>query len=139
MRRIPDDIQRELNRLAHSLAQATYTAHRRLLETEALLMLKAGHSSADVIARLDTFAVKRTALWCPSNVTPKSWQCAASCCPAVRAGALARTRTWSRNQTWPGPVRAGARAHFVAEVDPCQSSTRGHTRAHAGRTRQQPE
>ena len=58
MRHLPDDIKREINRLAHALAQWNFTEHRRRLEAEALALLKAGRTQGDVLAMLDTQAVR---------------------------------------------------------------------------------
>ena len=58
MRHLPDNIKREINRLAHALAQWNFTEHRRRLETEALALLKAGRTQGDVLAMLDTQAVR---------------------------------------------------------------------------------
>ena len=58
MRKLPDDIKREINRLAHALAQWNFTEHRRRLGAEALALLKAGRTEADVLALLDSRAVQ---------------------------------------------------------------------------------
>jgi len=46
MRRLPDEIKRGIIRLAHALAQAGYTEHRRQLEAEALALMRAGRNRA---------------------------------------------------------------------------------------------
>jgi hypothetical protein len=58
MRRLPDDIKREVNRLAHALAQWSYGEHRRRLEVEALALLRAGHDQRDVLDRLTSRAAR---------------------------------------------------------------------------------
>ena len=58
MRRLPDDIKREVNRMAHALAQWDFTEHRRRLEAEALALLKAGRSRDDVLAQICAQAVR---------------------------------------------------------------------------------
>ena len=52
MRRLPDEIKRGINRLAHALAQAGYTEHRRQLEAEALALMRAGRNPGEVLAQL---------------------------------------------------------------------------------------
>ena len=49
MRRLPDELKREVNRMAHALAQWSYGEHRRRLEAEALALLKAGQTPASVL------------------------------------------------------------------------------------------
>ena len=52
MKRLPDEIKKEINRLAHALAQWSYTEHRRRLEAEALALLRAGRSLGEVLQDL---------------------------------------------------------------------------------------
>ena len=54
MKRLPDDIKHEINRLAHALAQWSFTEHRRRLEAEALALLRAGRSLNEVLQELGT-------------------------------------------------------------------------------------
>ena len=51
-RRLPDGLKREVNRLAHALAQATYTQHRRRLASEAVALLQAGRTHDEVLTQL---------------------------------------------------------------------------------------
>jgi hypothetical protein len=48
-RKLPEELRRHINRLAHALAQWSYTEHRNRLELEAATMLKAGRSHAEVL------------------------------------------------------------------------------------------
>lgn len=48
-RKLPEELRRHINRLAHALAQWSYTEHRNRLELEAATMLKAGRSAAEVL------------------------------------------------------------------------------------------
>ena len=57
MKRLPDDIKQEINRLAHALAQWSFTEHRRRLEAEALALLRAGCSLGEVLQDLGANAV----------------------------------------------------------------------------------
>jgi hypothetical protein len=52
MRRLPDDVKREVNRLAHALAQWSYAEHRRRLEAQALALLRGGIQPGEVIGKL---------------------------------------------------------------------------------------
>lgn len=58
MQRLPDEIKREVNRLAHALAQWSYTEHRRRLEHVALALLRAGRSAGDVLVLLEAQAAR---------------------------------------------------------------------------------
>ena len=49
---LPDLVQRECNRLAQALAQWSFAEHRRMLELDAVGLLKAGRSQGEVIALL---------------------------------------------------------------------------------------
>lgn len=52
MRKLPDDIKREVNRLAHAFAQWSFMEQRRRLESEALALLRAGRTRDEVLAQL---------------------------------------------------------------------------------------
>ena len=56
MKRLPDDIKQEINRLAHALALSSFTEHRRRLEAEALALLRAGRSLDEVRQELGASA-----------------------------------------------------------------------------------
>ena len=57
-RLLPDFVQREVNRLAHALALWSFADHRRMLEIDAVAMLKAGRSPDAVVALLAAQAVR---------------------------------------------------------------------------------
>lgn len=59
-RRLPDDIKREVNRLAHALAQWSFIEQRRRLEADARAMLTAGRPAAEVVEVLQTQTAARS-------------------------------------------------------------------------------
>ena len=57
-RLLPDPVQRECNRLAQALAQWNFAQHRRMLELDAVALLKAGRTQDEVIELLTAQAAK---------------------------------------------------------------------------------
>ena len=57
-RLLPDLVQREVNRLAQALAQWSFAQHRRMLEHDAVALLKAGRSQDEVIQLLAAQAAR---------------------------------------------------------------------------------
>ena len=55
---LPDLVQREVNRLAQALAQWSFAQHRRMLELDAVALLKAGRSQDEVIQLLAAQAAR---------------------------------------------------------------------------------
>lgn len=52
MKNPPNEIKREINRMAHALAMWSYVEHRRQLEAETLARLNAGEPASEVLAGL---------------------------------------------------------------------------------------